>query len=250
MPGVVASENVAGAFMYEFVVDQFLGINGLINLSNIVFLVAFSARGVLKLRILAIIGEGLTLPYYYFQQEKLWPPMFWGVAFMIVNAIRIVATLLERRPVVLSDREDRLHRVAFSSIEKREFLRLVSLARWVDCSPGEVILQKGQEISEAIVIIAGDLEAVLSNDIRMALRPGQLIGDVSAYSGLACPVDVVARGPGTLVSWDLRHVREFSASRPELRASLLRIVSTDLAAKLRDVAIAGSGQTAERIVSK
>jgi hypothetical protein len=45
--------------MYEFVVDQVLGINGLINFSNIVFLVAFSVRDVLKLRILAIVGEGL-----------------------------------------------------------------------------------------------------------------------------------------------------------------------------------------------
>jgi CRP-like cAMP-binding protein len=236
--------------MYEFVADQVLGINGLINLSNIVFLVAFSVRDVLKLRILAIVGEGMTLPYYYFQDEKLWPPIFWGVAFMIVNATRIVAILLERRPVVLSDKEERLYRLAFSSIDKREFLRLVSLARWVDCSPGEVILEQGQHISEAIVVIAGDLEAILGNNTRMALRPGQLIGDVSAYSGLASPVDVVARGPGTLAKWELRHVREFTASRPELRANLLRIVSTDLAAKLRDVATARPGFIAEKLASK
>jgi len=79
---------------------------------------------------------------------------------MIVNAIRIVAIALERRPVVLSDKEEQLYRVAFSSIDKREFLRLVSLARWVDCSPGETILKKGQHISEAIVVMAGDLDAV------------------------------------------------------------------------------------------
>ena len=48
---------------------------------------------------------------------------------MIVNAIRIVATLMERRPVVLGGREERLYQVAFSSIDRREFLRLVSLAR-------------------------------------------------------------------------------------------------------------------------
>jgi len=155
MPGLVASENVVGVFMYEFMSDQVLGISGLINLSNIVFLVAFSVRDVLKLRILAIVGEGLTLPYYYFQDEKLWSPIFWGAAFMIVNAIRIVAIALERRPVVLSDREEKLYRVAFSSIDKREFLKLVSLARWIDCSPGEVILKKDQHISEAIVVIAG-----------------------------------------------------------------------------------------------
>src|ERR1700721_2438872 len=101
--------------MYEFVVDQSLGINGLINVSNIVFLVAFSVRDVLKLRILAIVGEGLTLPYYYFQDEKLWPPIFWGGAFIIFNAIRLVAVALERRPVVLSDREGKLYRIAFSS---------------------------------------------------------------------------------------------------------------------------------------
>ena len=64
--------------MYEFVSDQVLGIGGLINLSNVVFLVAYSVRDVLKLRILAVVGEGLTLPYYYFQNEKLWPPIFWG----------------------------------------------------------------------------------------------------------------------------------------------------------------------------
>jgi CRP-like cAMP-binding protein len=236
--------------MYEFVTGQVVGINGLINLSNIVFLVAFSVRDVLKLRILAIVGEALTLPYYYFQHEKLWPPIFWGFAFMIVNAIRIVAMLLEQRPIVLSEREEELYRVAFSSIDRREFLRLVSLARWVDCSPGDVILEKGQHILEAIVFIAGDIEAILSSGTRMALRPGQLIGDVSAYSGLASPVDVIARSRGTLATWDLQHVREFTASRPELRANLLRIVSMDIAAKLRDVAASGPSPAAEKLVPK
>lgn len=235
--------------MYEFVAGQVLGISGLINLSNIVFLVAFSVRDVLKLRILAVVGEGLTLPYYYFQDEKLWPPIVWGVAFMIVNLVRIVAIALGRRPVVLSDKEEALYRVAFSSIDKWEFLKLVSLARWTDCSPGEVILRRGQHISDAIVVIAGDLEAILSGNSRMALRPGQLIGDVSAYSGLASPADVVARSPGILAMWDLQHVREFTANRPELRASLLRIVSMDLAAKLRDIAATSPGLTAEKLVS-
>jgi CRP-like cAMP-binding protein len=234
--------------MYELVVDQVLGINGLINLSNIVFLVAFSVRDVLKLRILAIVGEGLTLPYYYFQAEKLWPPIFWGTAFMLVNAVRVVAIALERRPVVLSDKEEQLYRVAFSSIDKREFLRLASLGRWIDCSPGDVILKRGQQVSEAVVVMAGELEVVLSDNSRLAIRAGQLVGDVSAYSGLTSPADVVARGHGTLAKWDLQHLREFTASRPELRANLLRIVSIDLAAKLRD--IAGPSLAAEELVPK
>src|SRR6266702_4097667 len=53
------------------------------------------------------------------------------------------------------------------------------------------------------VVIAGDLEAILGGNSRLAILPGQLVGVVSAYSDLA----VVARGPGILAKWDLRHVR-------------------------------------------
>jgi Popeye-like protein len=228
--------------MYAFVADQVFGLNGLVNLSNIVFLAAYSVRNVLMLRLFAIVGEGMTLPYYYFQDEKLWPPIYWGVAFMIVNAVRIVGMALERRPVVLSSKEEDLYRAAFSSIDKREFLKLVNLVQWLDCSQGEVILKKGQQVSDAVVLVSGEVEAVLGDKMRLALRPGQLIGDVSAYSGLASPVDVVARGPAALAKWDLQHLRDFTASRPELRANFLRIVSADLAAKAREVMVSNFGE--------
>ena len=164
--------------MYEFAADQVLGINGLVNFSNIVFLAAYSVRNVLWLRILAIVGEGMTLPYYYYQDEKLWPPIYWGVAFMIVNAVRIVGMALERRPVVFSDKEENSTASHSALSISENSLRLVSLARWVDCSLGEVIVGKGQQISDAIVLVSGDLEAILSNKTRIAVRPGQLIGDV------------------------------------------------------------------------
>ena len=92
---------------------------------------------------------------------------------MAVNAVRIVATVLDRRPIILSEKEEQLYRIAFSSVDKREFLRLASLARWVDYSPGEVILEKGQPVSDAIVLISGEMEAILSSKSSMALRPGQ-----------------------------------------------------------------------------
>jgi len=65
--------------MWEFVTSQILGLDGLVNLSNIVFLVAFSVRDVLRLRVLSVVGEGIILPYYYFQNGTLWPPIFWAL---------------------------------------------------------------------------------------------------------------------------------------------------------------------------
>src|SRR5471032_879082 len=112
--------------MSEFVTSQVLGLDGLVNLSNIVFLVAFSTRDVLRLRVLSLVSECFILPYYYFQKETLWPPIFWGIDFTAVNVARIVALALERRPVVLGDQEEQLYHLAFSTVEKREFLKLVA----------------------------------------------------------------------------------------------------------------------------
>jgi hypothetical protein len=221
--------------MRDFLANQIFGLNGLVNLSNLVFLLAFSVRDVLKLRVLSVASYCVILPYYYFQDQPLWPPIFWGVAFIIVNGVRIVILALERRPVVLSDKEDELYRLAFHSIDKRDFLRLVSLVHWVNCSPGEVILKTGQQITDAIILISGEIEAILSGKAILAYRPGQLIGYVNAYSGLANPADVVAHGPANLAKWDLEHLREFTESRPDLRAKLLQMGTADLAAKLREL---------------
>jgi hypothetical protein len=218
----------------DFLTDQIFGLNGLINLSNFAFLLAFSVRDFLKLRILSLTSDMIVLPYYYFQHQPLWPPIFWSVAFIIVNGVRIVSLSLARRPVVLSKKEEELHRVAFGSIDKRDFLKMACLARWVDFSPGEVIVKKGHRISDAIVLISGETEALLGGKTILTYRPGQLLGNASAYSGLVSPMDVVARGPGRLATWDLEQMREFTESRPELRAKLLQIVSTDLAAKLHE----------------
>jgi hypothetical protein len=219
------------ASLGNLLTDQIIGLNDLVNLSNFVLLLAFSVRDGLKLRILSLASDIVILPYYYFQREPLWPSIVWGVAFIIINGVRIVTLALERRPVILSDKEQELYSVVFSSIDKRDLLKIASLARWVDVSPGEVIIKKGQQISEAIVLIAGETEAVHP---ALLYRPGQLIGNVSAYSGLVSPVDVVARGHARLATWDMKHIREFTESRPELRAKLLQIISTDLAVKFHE----------------
>ena len=53
-------------------------------------------------------------------------------------------------------------------------------------------------VSDAAVLVSDDVEVGLDNGTKLALRPGQLIGDVRVYSGLASPVDAVAPSPAVL----------------------------------------------------
>jgi hypothetical protein len=221
----------------DLLTDQVFGLNGLINLANIAFLLAFALRDVLILRALALASDVMIIPYYYFQHKPLWPPIFWGLAFAIVNGAQIAVLILERRPVILSKKEEELHRLAFSSIDKREFLKMASLARWIELPPDMLIFKKDHRIFDAVILLSGEIDAVLDGKVIWVYRPGQLIGNVSAYSGLVSAVDVVARGRARLAMWDMKQMAEFTANRPELRAKLLHIMSTDLAAKLHETLI-------------
>jgi hypothetical protein len=221
----------------DLLTDQIFGLNGLINLANIALLLAFALRDVLILRVLALASDVLIIPYYYFQHKPLWPPIFWGLAFVIVNGAQIVVLISERRPVILSKKEEELHRLAFASIDKREFLKMASLARWIELPPGMLIFKKDHRISDAVILLSGEIDAVLDGKVFWVYRPGQLIGNVSAYSGLVSPVDVVTRGRTRLAMWDMEQMAEFTANRPELRAKFLHIMSTDLAAKLHETLI-------------
>lgn len=222
--------------MTDILINQLFGLNGLVNLSNVIFLAAFSVRDVLYLRLLSIIAYLVILPFYYLQQNTLWPSIFWGVAFIAVNVVRVIILFLERRPVILSDEEENLHQLAFGTMDKREFLKLLSLADWIDVNPGEVIVERGKPVSNVLIMMSGEIEAVLNDDIKVDFRPGQMIGTAEVLGGLGSPVRVVVRSPARLVRWNVGRVREFSASRPELRAKLSAIVNADLAGKLRQAA--------------
>jgi Popeye protein conserved region len=221
----------------DLLTDQIFGLNGLINLANIAFLLAFALRDVLILRVLALVSDVLIIPYYYFQHKPLWPPIFWGLAFAIVNGVQIKVLISERRPVILNEKEEELHRVAFANVDKREFQKMASLARWIELPPDMLIFKKDHRISDAVILLSGEIDAVLDGTVIWVYRPGQLIGNASAYSGLVSPVDVVTRGRTRLAMWDMEQMAEFAASRPELRAQLLHIMGTDLAAKLHETLI-------------
>ena len=222
--------------MMDFLHNEFSGLNGIVNLSNLVFIAALSVRGVLPLRLLSIVSSLIILPFYYLQPEPLWPSIFWNSVSIVINITRVVQLLLERRPVVLAEREDRLYRLAFTSLGKREFLRLASLARWVVCPAGDVILKSGQVADEAIVLISGEVEARLGDKVILRYRPGELIGDANAYSGTPIPVEIAARTQLSLAKWDIARLRAYLESRPELRGRLLQLEGADLAGKLHALA--------------
>ncbi len=65
-----------------------MNLNVLDDLANLVFVSAYWVQDILRLRLLAIVGSLVVIPYYLLQTEPLWTPMMWSCVFISIHTIR------------------------------------------------------------------------------------------------------------------------------------------------------------------
>jgi hypothetical protein len=204
----------------------------LVNLSNVLLLVAYSVRDILWLRWFAVAAALTNIPYYLLQGTVLWPPVVWGVVFMVINLYQIARIYLERRPVVLSADERQLYDLGFRALRPREFVSLSLVGEWRNAEAGERIVTEGELVSCVCIPISGSTEVRRQGERIGTLRPGQLIGTGLALSGDPSPVEVTFTEPARYMRWALPSLRRFVDQRPDLRVTLQGLVNRDLAGKL------------------
>jgi CRP-like cAMP-binding protein len=211
---------------------QIPAIDYLVHFSNILLLVSYSVRDILWLRWFAVAAALTNMPYFLLQHTVLWPPVLWALVFTAINLYQISRIYLERRPVVLSDDEQRLYELGFQSLRPREFVSLTLMGEWKTASAGERILIEGEPVSRLSVAITGRADVSKQGQRVGALKPGQLIGTALALTGAPSPVEATFSEPSRYMSWPLASLRTFVDKRPDLRVTLQGLVSRDLAGKV------------------
>ena len=212
----------------------------LVHFSNILMLVAYSVRDILWLRWFAVAAALTNIPYFLFRPEKLWPPVVWALIFTAINLFQIVRIYLERRPVTLSEEEQKLYDLGFRSLRPREFVSLLLAGKWNNASVGDKVLSEGEPVSSICIAISGRVH-VRQRDRDLAdLEPGHIIGTGLALTGEPSPVDATFAESARYMSWPLHDLRSFVDRRPDLRVTLQGLVSSDLARKLEAVLTRGA----------
>ena len=204
----------------------------LVHFSNVLMLVSYSVRNMLWLRWFAVAAALTNMPYFLFRAEVLWPPVLWAGVFTAINLYQIARIYLERRPVVLSDDEQRLYDLGFRSLRPRDFVSLTLAGEWKDGVAGDKVLTEGQPVASICIPISGTLEVHRRGEYLGRLNPGQIVGSGLAVTGGTSPVDAAFSGPARYMRWPLSSIRTFLDKRPELRVAIQALVNRDLAGKV------------------
>jgi len=204
----------------------------LVHVANVLLLISYSVRSMLWLRWFAVASAVTVVPYYVAQENTLWPPVFWALVFTTINLFQIARIYAARRPVVFSADEQKLYDLGFQGLRPREFLSLVLLGEWKDAKPGDQVLAEGERVSAIDFAIAGAIEIRRQGQKLGSMPPGHVIGTALALTNAPSPVSASFTEAGRYIQWPLAQLRLFLDRNPELRITLQRKVSEDLARKL------------------
>ena len=210
----------------------------LVHFSNILLLVSYSVRDMLWLRWFAVAAAITNIPYFLLQSDVLWPPVLWATVFTGINLVQIARIYLERRPVVLSEDEQKLYDMGFHALRPREFVSLLLAGTWRNLPAGQKMLTEGDAVTSICIPIRGTIEVHRQGQSVGTLRPGNIVGTALALSGDPSPVDATIAEPARCMCWNVGDLRAFLDRRPELRVAVLALVNRDLARKVEGLVAA------------
>ena len=69
----------------------------LINAANILYLLSYFVRDILKLRVLTVVAATCLIAYFYLRPEPMMTVVYWNTFFVAQNVFWIVRLVLKRR---------------------------------------------------------------------------------------------------------------------------------------------------------
>ena len=158
--------------------------------------------------------------------------IYWGIAFTSLNLYWIVRLSLERRPVKLTEEEQRLYLLAFRTLTPREMLQLLKFAKWQDLETGDILEKEGDPQARLSVIVSGRGAVHMQGRKVSEIGVGQFVGKIAFEANEIAPVTVVAMEPVRQVSWNKQDLRNFLKNKTELLSALQLILGVDLTVRL------------------
>ncbi len=207
-------------------------LNILDHLANLIFVGAYWVKDILWLRLLAIVGSLVVIPYYLLRTEPLWAPTMWSCVFIGIHATRVWGIVKERRPVAFTADEQFLYEKTFSALSPQQFKRLLAIGEWQDLKRGYVLHSTGDPPDSLEAVVRGELEARRDGRLLGHTHPGDLAGLASVLGGSPELFDATVTQPARVMRWRFADLQQFAGADESLTSTLRKIAAAAIAEKL------------------
>ena len=135
----------------------------ILNFGSVCSLLAFTRTDILELRSLSVMGSLSSIFYFSTLPERIWTPLIWNSAFLMVNGFKIRDILEERQAVVkFSDKQqEEVYRRYFMphGASPKQFEYIVKRARTIRLLQGDVLVREGAPMKRVFLVTKGATRA-------------------------------------------------------------------------------------------
>ncbi len=195
--------------------------------------VSFYVRDMLVLRVVAVISGLVGMTYnYWISVGPLWLPIFWLGVFIIINCVRIVGIIAEKRSINFNEEELELHETVLQCFSPVELMKLMRIGDWRTAESGHRFAEQGNEIEGLTLLYNGEVVVERGGEEVGRVRDGSMIGEMSFVQGGAATATVTSTRPCRFVVWPKDKLRQLLKRNPSMDIAMKHIFSMDLTRKL------------------
>ncbi len=205
--------------------------NYFVHIANVLFLASYLVRDILWLRFLTIVAGSALLPYYF--ANELYAPIAWNAVFIAINIAQVRVLLLERRPVRMTEQQERIYQTVFRALRPREFMKLFELAQPRNVPDGQQLVAQGEALDCLLLVEEGNTAVQVDGRVVAEVGPGRFVGEMSYLTGDQASASVSASGEVQVFEWPRDKLEQFLDKHPDIKSALQLVIGTDLASKLK-----------------
>jgi hypothetical protein len=216
----------------ELTIESIFTAGGLVgNLSYILLIISMAMRDIFWLRALAILSGIAGLSY---DVVWLYNPVgaFWETCFILVNLFQWLWLLYEKKRSLLTPPQSLLRDQVFPVLSSLDFLKLLETASRCSFENGQVLVNKGTEVTRLYLVEHGEAIVALGDMEISRCLPGDFIGEIGFFNQVPATATVTASNNLECLMFDCTMLHRLMQKNPQLERGVTVALNANLATKL------------------
>lgn len=210
--------------------DHSISSQPLLHVANVLYLISYSLRDILWLRVATVLAM-LCLGWCYWACHENYA-LAWQSAFLAINLFQIALLIYERRPVKLTEVQQKLHEGPLSPLSPRQVQRFADKADWCTVEAGTKLVEENSNLQHLILMLSGQATVIAAGKEIAKISEGQFVGEMSFLTGGNATAEVVANDTILYARWEEQYINDLIQRDRDLGTALQAALGTDLVKKL------------------
>jgi hypothetical protein len=201
--------------------------------SYILIAISYYLTNMLWLRIIAVCGLLLEIVYFQMSGGNMATGIGWGMIFILINLYQIYWLERERRKLNQVEDAHLLRKGVFAGITDLQLARLVTVGKWHDFSPGEVLTRKDEPVTHLVLVCTGKANVDVDGHIVAHLHDGAFVGEMAFVTGNPASATVTVDAPTRAFVFDIPALRKLATNDELVAGAIHRVIGRDMAGKIQ-----------------